>query len=407
MDAARKPVLGDATNAPQQPFGKSPPPRAAALLPPAPPAGPPALPASARVLFARIAREEIKAENPDWNLGMVGRELSQRWEALDDDAKRPFLERAAADKERYDREKAAYDAANQPAPVVAENVPSNEAPQLRKPAKRPATDISVATEGVVLEVDEETHDAALLTTGADGSQRFADAMAYARDYQNLDAALRMTELDLETVVRAVLPQWNPDNEYAFGGALMRAVHDLHFNGVQTVAQLQEAAKKPRPKRRRGPPRKGERSSPRLQGQPPLSLADEVDQAALDAPPSLADHDNGIGKRGRPDHNAGKAWGNAITMVENAAKYVECKEGTKNNPGPAVDGAEEWLADEVPEACLGYPDYAKKRGANMFIKGNSASAFYKKNGYWRIAVFGGHHGNSSKAVFKFFKEVARA
>ena len=107
---------------------------------PAPPAGPPELPASASVLFARAEREKIKAENPDWNLGMVGRELSQRWEALDDDAKRPFLERAAADKERYDREKAAYDAANLPS-----NVPSNEASQLRKPAKRPATDISVAS----------------------------------------------------------------------------------------------------------------------------------------------------------------------------------------------------------------------------------------------------------------------
>ena len=44
---------------------------------------------------------------------------------------------------------------------------------------------------------------------------------------------------------------------------------------------------------------------------------------------------------------------------------------------------------------------------MFIKGKSASAFYKKNGYWKIAVNNGHHANSSKAVFKFFKEVARA
>ena len=60
------------------------------------------------------------------------------------------------------------------------------------------------------------------------------------------------------------------------------------------------------------------------------------------------------------------------------------------------------------ACLGYPDYLKGRGANFLKKGSSASTnkFYKKNGYWKIAVFG-HHGSSSEAIFKFFKEVKRA
>ena len=71
------------------------------------------------------------------------------------------------------------------------------------------------------------------------------------------------------------------------------------------------------------------------------------------------------------------------------------------------GAEELLAEAVPQACLDYPDYSKGRGTNMFIKGSSARAFYKKNGYYKIAVNNGHHANSSKAVFKFFKEVARA
>ena len=163
-------------------------------------------------------------------------------------------------------------------PALAERTNDEELPAT-KVAKRPAADISDATEDVVLEVDEETHDADLLTTGAaDDSGRFADAMAYARDYQNLDAALRMTGLRLKDVVEAALPHWNPDNKYAFGAALMSTVHNLHFHGVQTVAQLEQAAKKPRPARQRGPPRKGERSSPRLQGQPPLSLTDEMDQA---------------------------------------------------------------------------------------------------------------------------------
>ena len=73
----------------------------------------------------------------------------------------------------------------------------------------------------------------------------------------------------------------------------------------------------------------------------------------------------------------------------------------------MDGAEELVAEAVPEACLGYPDYKKDRGSTMFKKGKKASAFYKKNGYYKIAVNNGHHANSSKAVFKFFKEVARA
>ena len=142
-------------------------------------------------------------------------------------------------------------------PALAERTNDEELPAT-KVAKRPAADISDATGDVVLEVDEETHDADLLTTGAaDDSGRFADAMAYARDYQNLDVALRMTGLRLKDVVEAALPHWNPDNKYAFGAALMSTVHNLHFHGVQTVAQLQ-AAKKPRPERRCGPQRKGDR-----------------------------------------------------------------------------------------------------------------------------------------------------
>ena len=153
MDAAPKPVLGDATNAPQQPFGKPrprpaaderpqavvtwyhpdqlPPPPAAELLRPAPPAAPPKESSSAFVFFGRATRDDIKAAHPDWSLGDVGRELSKRWQALDDAAKKTFHDLAAADKERYDREKAAYDAANLPAPVVAERAPLNEAPPPR------------------------------------------------------------------------------------------------------------------------------------------------------------------------------------------------------------------------------------------------------------------------------------
>jgi len=168
MDVAPKPALADSTNALPPPAAKTPPRpaadeppvvarfvgtndlpagagRAAALaallqpapLRPAPPAAPPKESSSAFVFFGLATRDDIKAAHPDWPLGFVGRELSKRWKALDDAAKKPFHELAAADKERYEREKAAYDAANPPPPVVAENVPSAPAPR-KKPAKREA-----------------------------------------------------------------------------------------------------------------------------------------------------------------------------------------------------------------------------------------------------------------------------
>ena len=100
---------------------------------------------------------------------------------------------------------------------------------------------------------------------------------------------------------------------------------------------------------------------------------------------------------------GRAWGSAA----DPAKFVECYEGTPYNPGDAVPGAKELLAQAVPQACLGYTDYKENRGWNFFAKGSNATVFYKNNGYWKIAVNNGHHANSSKAVFKFFKEVERA
>ena len=111
---------------------------------------------------------------------------------------------------------------------------------------------------------------------------------------------------------------------------------------------------------------------------------------------------GIDKAGKPNPNVGQAWGKSADPV----KYIECREGTPNNPGPAVPGAKEWPAEAVPTECLGYPDYKKKRGTNMFRKGKK-NRFYNANGYYKIAVNNGHHANSSKAVFKFFKAVKRA
>ena len=62
-----------------------------------------------------------------------------------------------------------------------------------------------------------------------------------------------------------------------------------------------------------------------------------------------------------------------------------------------------VAEEVPEKCLGYPDYKHDRGNGFFKQRGTKAAqmFYKANGYYKIAVY------RSRSVFKFFKEVKRA
>ena len=376
MDAAPKSALGDATNAPPPPAAKPPrpaadkprrvvtwyhptlpppppPPRAAELLRPAPPAAPPKESSSAFVFFGRATRDDIKAAHPDWSLGAVGRELSKRWQALDDAAKKPFHELAAADKERYEREKAAYEAyeaANQPAPVVAENVPLNEAPSPREPACR----------------------------------EFSPTAA---DVADADAALKKMEVELAATLEAAPPP-------AAATSLRRS-----SDALRSYVLMRDAARRAR---------NGQRPATRLRAnalfRPSLGdvCDDDVEQVLVrvDPPPrkkrkkkKRANH--GIDSLGRPNR-----------MISDAAMFIECEEGTPYKPGPAVPGAKELVADEVPEECLGYPDYKKKRGANFFIKGEQASTFYKENGYWKIAVYG-HRAYSSKAVVKFFKEVARA
>ena len=138
----------------------------------------------------------------------------------------------------------------------------------------------------------------------------------------------------------------------------------------------------------------------VEKQPPRKKRKQRNKAASD--------DNriyGTDKTGRPNWAVGQAWG--YLAGDDAPKYVQCLEGTPHKPGPAVPGAKEWPAEAVPTECLLYPDYKEDRGSQMFKKGKSAKAFYKANGYYKIAVNNGHYANSSKAVFKFFKEVARA
>jgi hypothetical protein len=65
---------------------------------------------SAYMFFANEQRENVREENPGISFGQVGKLLGERWKALDDKQRTPYEAKAAADKKRYEDEKAAYNA---------------------------------------------------------------------------------------------------------------------------------------------------------------------------------------------------------------------------------------------------------------------------------------------------------
>ncbi|KAH8180106.1 HMG (high mobility group) box domain-containing protein [Sarocladium implicatum] len=60
------------------------------------------------MFFANEQRENVREENPGISFGQVGKLLGERWKALDDKQRAPYEAKAAADKKRYEDEKAAY-----------------------------------------------------------------------------------------------------------------------------------------------------------------------------------------------------------------------------------------------------------------------------------------------------------
>lgn len=87
---------------------------------------------SAYMFFANDTRDKVREDNPGikfgtfifcyvhsssssrpkltWCTGEVGKLLGERWKALNEKQKAPYEAKAAADKKRYEEEKAAYTA---------------------------------------------------------------------------------------------------------------------------------------------------------------------------------------------------------------------------------------------------------------------------------------------------------
>jgi len=65
---------------------------------------------SAYMFFANDQRETVREENPGISFGQVGKVLGDKWKALDEKGRQPYEKKAAADKKRYEDEKAKYQA---------------------------------------------------------------------------------------------------------------------------------------------------------------------------------------------------------------------------------------------------------------------------------------------------------
>ncbi|PGH04027.1 non-histone chromosomal protein 6 [Blastomyces parvus] len=65
---------------------------------------------SAYMFFANEQRDNVREENPGISFGQVGKVLGERWKALNEKQRAPYEAKAAADKKRYEDEKASYNA---------------------------------------------------------------------------------------------------------------------------------------------------------------------------------------------------------------------------------------------------------------------------------------------------------
>ncbi len=84
--------------------------------------------------FTMAQRESVKADNAEMSNTEVTKELGRLWrEEMDEEAKAPFIQAAAEDKQRYDREMKSYN----PAESASNPKPAAKTPT-KKPVKKPA-----------------------------------------------------------------------------------------------------------------------------------------------------------------------------------------------------------------------------------------------------------------------------
>ena len=65
---------------------------------------------SAFFFYNKERREKLKKEQPNLDNKEIIKTMSAEWNKLSDDKKKPYIQKAEADKKRYEAEKKAYDA---------------------------------------------------------------------------------------------------------------------------------------------------------------------------------------------------------------------------------------------------------------------------------------------------------
>uniref|UniRef100_A0A0D6QSG3 HMG box domain-containing protein n=1 Tax=Araucaria cunninghamii TaxID=56994 RepID=A0A0D6QSG3_ARACU len=68
---------------------------------------------SAYMFYANDNRDRVRAENAGITFGQVGKILGEEWKSLTDAQKAKYQKQAEDDKQRYEREKAKYNAGDE------------------------------------------------------------------------------------------------------------------------------------------------------------------------------------------------------------------------------------------------------------------------------------------------------
>ncbi|KAG2433609.1 hypothetical protein HYH02_012538 [Chlamydomonas schloesseri] len=68
----------------------------------------PKKPMGAYMWFCKEMRESVKADNPDFSVTDIGRRLGELWKECEEEDKKKFHKMAEEDKDRYNKENAAY-----------------------------------------------------------------------------------------------------------------------------------------------------------------------------------------------------------------------------------------------------------------------------------------------------------
>ena len=64
---------------------------------------------SAYFFYIKERRDSITKEQPNLNNKEIVKKMSEEWNVLSDDKKKPYVQKALEDKKRYEKEKADYD----------------------------------------------------------------------------------------------------------------------------------------------------------------------------------------------------------------------------------------------------------------------------------------------------------